>query len=126
MATHIVKKGETLEALAQKFSIPDPMRLKAFHNRYCELDELIDGSVKSGIILHVPEPDAVTEDPEEKAPCDRRNRSIRRKERSISGGNEKRKKRRQEKKSADRKQLKRTRQEILCCTKRDVPMQPRL
>jgi len=65
METYIVQKGETFEALAQKFSIRDPMRLRLFHNKYCELDELIDGVVKPGITLHVPNPDVVTEETEE-------------------------------------------------------------
>jgi hypothetical protein len=65
METYILQKGETLETLAQKFNIHDPMQLRAFHNKYCKIEELIDGHVKPGITLHIPKPDGIIKEPQE-------------------------------------------------------------
>ncbi|MFK7049368.1 DUF4280 domain-containing protein [Flavobacterium columnare] len=55
MKKYRVQKGDTLNSLAEKFAIKDGASLRAFHNIYCPLEDLLDSEVVVGKELLIAE-----------------------------------------------------------------------
>ncbi|AEW85707.1 DUF4280 domain-containing protein [Flavobacterium columnare] len=47
-SVQVVQKGDTLNSLAEKFAIKDGAHLRAFHNLYCALEDLLEAEVAAG------------------------------------------------------------------------------
>ncbi|AEW84964.1 DUF4280 domain-containing protein [Flavobacterium columnare NBRC 100251 = ATCC 23463] len=55
MKKYRVQKGDTLNSLAEKFAIKDGAHLRAFHNLYCPLEDLLGAEVVAGKELLIAE-----------------------------------------------------------------------
>ncbi|MFK7001447.1 PAAR-like protein [Flavobacterium oreochromis] len=54
MKKYIVQKGDTFSSVAEKFGVKDGDHLRAYHNLYCRLDDLLGPQVIEGKELLIP------------------------------------------------------------------------
>ncbi|ANO47356.1 hypothetical protein Pf1_01901 [Flavobacterium columnare] len=47
-SVQVVQKGDTLNSLAEKFATKDGAHLRASHNLYCALEDLLEAEVAAG------------------------------------------------------------------------------
>ncbi|MCW3161469.1 DUF4280 and LysM peptidoglycan-binding domain-containing protein [Chryseobacterium oryctis] len=69
MKKYLVKKGDTLDSIAEQFGVKDGQTLRSYHNIYCALEDLLGREPIPGKELLIPEDSKYLKEEEEITDC---------------------------------------------------------